>query len=83
MMTKYSLKESDVAIEAKISLWEREKNWGLFQMDQAIGEVVFYPVPYSASDIAMRTNQDLNFRDSKGTVANIKVTYDNPYVPTQ
>lgn len=75
-MKEFKVEEIKIAIKMEISLWEREKSFGLFGEDVRIGETTYYAIPETLPRRANSKDLKLAITDDKGTLVEIAVRYD-------
>jgi hypothetical protein len=74
-MAKFDVAETETAIRTEIVMYEKNKKYVFFGEDTKIAHTEYYPIPATKFDAKLRTNQDLNLKDKKGTEVVIRVDY--------
>jgi len=77
-MLELEKKEGDLVVAVKIELLESKKKYFFFGEDVFITSTMYYPIPPTKYDGALRTDQSLSMKDEVGTLVKLNIVYDNP-----
>ena len=75
-----SIPENLVGIMIRISLYEKEKRYFFLDNDSLVGELDYFPIPFSSFEKKLYEDSQLNLNDSKGLNVMLEVKYDKNIV---